>query len=360
MIKAAIIGCGFVADQHAAQISRLRDCQMVGLCDRELLMAQQLADRFHVNSIFAEASEMLASTRPDVVHITTPAQSHYPLGRMCLEAGASVYMEKPFSVTTEEAEALIRLAQEKGLKTTVGHNLQFSPESIRMRELVERGFLHGPPIYMESVQCYSHDDPTYGKALLGDASHWIRSLPGSLLQNLISHGIAKIAEFLPTDPARLRILANPFTSPYLKSIGQVDVIDEVRATIDDGAGTTANFTFSSQFSIGANQLRLYGKKNGLIVDSMNRMLVPLHQTSYKSFMRYFLAPRDLGNAYRRNSWQNIRQFLKRDFHEGYGMKKLIELFYRSVANDEEVPIPYREILCTSRIMDSIFAQISRS
>ena len=202
MLKVALIGCGLVADQHLAAIRRVSGCEIVGVCDTEPLMAQQLADRFHVPQHFSDASDMLKSVRPDVVHVTTPAQSHFPLGKLCLEAGCHIYLEKPFTVTASQAEELIRLAEAKGLKVTAGHNLQFNPEAIRMRELVKSGFLGGPPIHIDCLQCFSHDDPTYGKTLLGDRTHWVRSLPGSLLQNLISHGLAKIAEFLPTTAAR--------------------------------------------------------------------------------------------------------------------------------------------------------------
>ena len=54
---------------------------------------------------------------------------------------------------------------------------------------------------------------------------------------------------------------------------------------------------------------------------------------------------------------NLRTFLARDFHMKSGMKYLIESFYRSIIEDTPVPIPYREILLTARIMDAIFDQL---
>ena len=51
---------------------------------------------------------------------------------------------------------------------------------------------------------------------------------------------------------------------------------------------------------------------------------------------------------------NLRTFLARDFHMKAGMKYLIESFYRSIVEDTPVPIPYREILLTARIMDAIW------
>ena len=358
MIKVALIGCGMVADQHMSQIKRVPGTEIVGVCDTEPLMARQLADRFHVPRYFSDAAEMVQSARPDVVHITTPAQTHFPIGKLCLEAGCHVYMEKPFTVTVDQGENLINLAQRLDLKMTVGHNLQFNPEAIRMRRMVKEGFLGGPPVHIECVQCFSHDDPTYGKALLGDRTHWVRSLPGSLLQNLISHGLAKIAEFLTDD--RPTVMACAFSSPYLKGIGQGDVIDELRAIIRTSDDTTAYFTFSTLLGAGNNQISLYGKKASLTADSGNRMLFPIQQNRLKSYLRYFLTPLIYAGNYRRNSWHNVKQFLKKDFHMDYGMKMLIQSFYQSIQDKTPPPIPYREILATARMMDDIFAQIRKT
>jgi len=355
MLKVALIGCGMVADQHLSQVRRVAGSQIVGVCDREPLMARQLADRFHVPDYFTEVSELLKAARPDVVHITTPAQSHYSLAKTCLDAGCHVYLEKPFTVTAEQAEELLDLSKAKGLKMTAGHNLQFNPEAVRMRELVKQGFLGGAPIHIECTQCFGHDDPTYSKALLGDRTHWVRSLPGSLLQNLISHGLAKIAEYLPTD--RPKVIAHAFSSPFLESIGQADIVDELRAIIHDGENTTAHFTFTTQLGGASNQIWLHGKKGSLMADSTNRTLVPLAPKGYKSYLRFFLAPRAYAKAYRANSWYNIKRFLKKDFHMDCSMKLLIQEFYRSIVSGGPVPIPYREILSTARMMDDIFGQI---
>ena len=53
----------------------------------------------------------------------------------------------------------------------------------------------------------------------------------------------------------------------------------------------------------------------------------------------------------------MRAFVTNDFHMKSGMKYLIESFYKSIVNDAPVPIPYREILLTAKIMDEIFAQL---
>src|ERR1700722_17494573 len=154
MLKVAIVGCGKIADSHASQIARIKGCEIVGACDQEPLMAQQLLKRFSNKKYFSDLKELLSETRPDVVHITTPPQSHYDIAKTCLEWGCHVYVEKPFTVNAPQAKALIGLAESKGLKITAGHDDQFRPATRRMRSLIHTGFLGEGPVHMESYYGY--------------------------------------------------------------------------------------------------------------------------------------------------------------------------------------------------------------
>ena len=237
MLKVAIVGCGKIADAHASQIQRLEGCEIVGVCDREPLMAEQIYERFPIKERFTDVGELLSKSQPDVVHITTPPESHFPIARFCLEQGCHVYVEKPFTLYAKQARELIDLANEKGLKLTVGHNYQFSHVARRMRAAVNSGYLGTGPVHMESYYCYDLADPSYAKALLGDKNHWVRKLPGNLLQNVISHGIARIAEFLTSDAPD--VMVHGFVSPLFKAISEYDIVDELRVIISEEERTTA-------------------------------------------------------------------------------------------------------------------------
>ncbi|MEA3391846.1 MAG: Gfo/Idh/MocA family oxidoreductase, partial [Candidatus Marinimicrobia bacterium] len=195
MLKIAIVGCGKIADTHATAIHRIKGCEIVGVCDKEELMAKQLYGRYPVKHYFTDVDNLLKQAKPDVVHITTPPQSHLEIGLKCLKSGCHIYVEKPFTLNTVEAQQLISLAIQKDRKVTVGHDAQFSEVSRRMRKLVQDGYLGGPPVHLESLWCYDLGDAVYAKALLSDKHHWARYLPGGLLHNIISHGVSKIAEF---------------------------------------------------------------------------------------------------------------------------------------------------------------------
>lgn len=318
-------------------------------------MAGQLGERFGISSCFSDVLEMLASAKPDVVHITTPPQSHYLLARQCLEAGKHVYLEKPFTVCANEAEVLLGLAAERGLKLTVGHNYQFTPEMLEMRGLVESGFLGGKPVQLESHWSYDLGDSSYVGAFLGSSSHWLRQLPGRLFHNLISHGIAKLAEFLDDD--LVEIVARGHQSERLQRLGGGEVFDELRVLIRDRVGTTAFFCFSTQGKPGRTCLRVCGPVNSLVADYTSASLVRERGRSYKSYLTFFVPPLLVTREHLRNARRNIAGFLGRRLYHDSGMKELIERFYKHIRAGAPAPIPHREILLTARIMDEIFAQV---
>jgi predicted dehydrogenase len=354
MLKVAIVGSGKIADDHASQIQRIKGCEIVGVCDREPLMARQFYERFPVKQHFSDLQELLSETRPNVVHVCTPPQSHLGIAKVCLEAGCHVYVEKPFALSEADATELIGFATLRGLKITVGHDDQFRHAANRMRALVHSGYLGGPPIHMESYYGYELGSE-YAGALLRDREHWVRKLPGKLLQNVISHGVARIVEFLATDSPD--IIAYGFVSPFLRSKGESEMVDELRVIIAENNGPTAYFTFSSQMRPSLHQFRIYGQKNGLILDQDQETLIRLRGNRFKSYLEKFLPPIDFAGQYLGNLRSNIGLFLRNDFHMKSGMKYLIESFYQSIIKGSPEPIPYREIILTARITDSIFDQL---
>jgi hypothetical protein len=151
-----------------------------------------------------------------------------------------------------------------------------------------------------------------------------------------------------------------FTSPLLKRLGERDIIDELRVIVSEDERTTAYFTFSSQMRPSIHQFRLYGPKNGLVLDQDHETLLTLRGARFKSYGDKFIPSLVMARQHLANFATNARTFLERDFHMKSGMKHLIESFYRSIDEGRPAPIPYREILLTAQIMDDIFRQLPAS
>jgi predicted dehydrogenase len=318
-------------------------------------MAKQLGERFGISKCFSDLVEMLDKTAPDVVHITTPPQGHYSLAKTCIESERHVYLEKPFTVTAEEAESLIQLAEGRGVKITAGHNYQFTLEMLEMRRLIDQGYLGGKPVHLESHYAYDLDDLDYVRPILGSPHHWVRRLPGQLLHNVISHGVARLAEFLDDDLTD--VVARAHQSSKLQMLGGKEVLDELRVLISDRTGTTAFFCFSSQIKPGLAQFRICGPRNSLLVDQASGSIIRNKKRNNKSYLTFFIPPLLNAREHLQNASRNIVHFAGRKLYQDSGMTELVRKFYQSISLNTPPPIPYREIVLTARIMDEIFAQI---
>jgi hypothetical protein len=97
----------------------------------------------------------------------------------------------------------------------------------------------------------------------------------------------------------------------------------------------------------------------LIVDNDHQVVIKIANKEYQSYLRYFVPPFSYARQYLGNFGRNFGEFLKRDFHlpNDAALKTLITAFYASISGNTPLPLWYREILLTSRIMDDIFKQI---
>ena len=98
MLRDRVVGCGKVADQHVQAIHRIPGCEIVALCDRELLMAKQLGERFGISGCFSDLRKC-CNQRLRMSFTLHTASEPFSTCRQCLESGSHVYLEKPFTIT---------------------------------------------------------------------------------------------------------------------------------------------------------------------------------------------------------------------------------------------------------------------
>ena len=140
-------------------------------------------------------------------------------------------------------------------------------------------------------------------------------------------------------------------------MGETEIIDELRVLISEEERTTASFTFSSQMRPSLHQFRSMVRRTVWFWIRIRKRLSSFAGKRFTSYAEKFIPPVSLSGQYLGNWMTNMRRFLARDFHMKSGMKYLIESFYRSIVHGAPLPIPYREIVLTARIMDDIFAQL---
>jgi predicted dehydrogenase len=160
VVRVGVIGYGYWGPNIVRNLHGVDGCQVVALCDKNrdaLRRAHRSYPRLQLTTDF---TDILRSPDIDAVAVVTPVWTHFDLAKAALENGKHVFVEKPFTSSSAQAEELIELAQRKNLKIMVDHTFLFGGPVKKIRELVDEGTL-GPLYYFDSTRVnlglFQHD-----------------------------------------------------------------------------------------------------------------------------------------------------------------------------------------------------------
>jgi len=139
MIEVGLIGFGLAGRAfHAPVIRAVPGLHLAVIFQRS---GNEAAEKYPDVRIVRSLDELLAIQEIRLVVIATPNDTHYPLARRCLEAGRDVVVDKPFTVTLEEATSLVQMAKSEGRLLTVYQNRRYDGDFQAIRQLVAAGTL---------------------------------------------------------------------------------------------------------------------------------------------------------------------------------------------------------------------------
>ena len=129
-VRAAVVGVGSLGQHHARVYASLPGCRLAGVYDVDPSRAKQVADR-HGAPVLERLRDVIAAA--DAVSVAVPTVDHHRVARALLEAGKDVLVEKPITTSLDEADDLIRLAEERKAVLQVGHIERFNPATDVLR-----------------------------------------------------------------------------------------------------------------------------------------------------------------------------------------------------------------------------------
>ena len=125
MLKVGVLGAGHLGKIHLKLLKELKkDYEVIGFYDPNRENAKKVNRDFRVKA-FKKIEDLI--TESDVINIVTPTLSHFDCAMEAIKAHKHVFIEKPITNTTEEAETLMKLSREAGVKVQVGHVERFNP-----------------------------------------------------------------------------------------------------------------------------------------------------------------------------------------------------------------------------------------
>jgi predicted dehydrogenase len=148
-LSTGLAGAGYWGPNIARNLHRHPRTQLRWLCDLDPERLASVAASFPGVQTTTALDEMLADESLDAIAVATPAATHRAVAQAALEAGKHVLVEKPLALTSEDAQALTDLADERGLTLMVGHTYLYNTAARRVGELIEAGEL-GEVFYLHS------------------------------------------------------------------------------------------------------------------------------------------------------------------------------------------------------------------
>jgi predicted dehydrogenase len=339
-MKAALIGAGYIAREHLGCLQTLPDVELTAICDLSSATAEAAAERYGIKTWFTDHRAMLKKARPDVVHITTPATSHFALAMDSLDAGAHAIVEKPATSTFEELTTLVRRAQETGCHLIEDHNYVFNHATQQILRRVETGEF-GAVTHVEVLICLD---------ILGPNGFADPNAPHPALK--LAGGA--IADFLP----HLASLAHAFVGPHrsahavwTKRKASVLPFDEFRGLVDAERGTAA-LGFSASSQPDAFWLRVYGERMQATANLFETRLTFDGPRNVPKPLRPFFSGLEEGKTIRRAAFATLlRKFKGPGAYEG--LWELLARTYRALAEGSPLPVTETHVLEVNRMVEAL-------
>src|SRR6266550_5910749 len=170
--KVALLGAGFIADIHLESYRRfVPEAEVVAVYTRDRPKAEAFAHQHHIARWFTDLEQTITESDCAVVDICLPNFLHHRAVMTAAKAGKHVIIEKPLSLTLEEADEMIAACQAANLKLMYAEELCFAPKYERVRLLANEGAF-GRIYMLKQAEKHSgpHSDWFYDLAQSGGGS----------------------------------------------------------------------------------------------------------------------------------------------------------------------------------------------
>jgi predicted dehydrogenase len=331
-MKVAVVGAGYWGANLVRVFHQLGALDRI--CDSSPARLQQLGELYPGVRTESSYEAVLENPSLDAVVIATPAETHYLMARQALSAGKDVFAEKPLTLRSTEAEALIELAEKRNRILMVGHLLEYHPAIMRLNELIQRGEL-GRLEYVYSNRL------NLGKVRREENALW----------SFAPHDISVILLLLNQMPIQVTATGGTYLQP--------NIVDVTVSTMLFDRGVRAHLFVSWLHPYKEQKLVVVGEHRMAVFDDVRKTeKLQIYDKRIDLVDGHFVAERPVGRPVDFSVDEPLllecRHFLecvetrrapKTDGHDGWRVLKVLEASQRSLSmNGEPVQLdPIRSL-----------------
>jgi predicted dehydrogenase len=160
MIRVGVIGYGYWGPNVVRNFSSVEGAAVGAICDVNPDVLKRAQKAYPKMEVTADLSHIVSSADIDAVAVVTPVFTHFDIAKKALQNGKHIFVEKPFTATTAQAEELIDLAEKNNLKIMVDHTFLYTGSVRKIKQLIDDDTL-GNLLYFDSIRVnlglFQHD-----------------------------------------------------------------------------------------------------------------------------------------------------------------------------------------------------------
>lgn len=225
ILRTAVIGVGYLGKFHAQKYANITNCQLVAVCDTNIETAQEIANQLGCEAI-SHYEQLIGKV--DAVSVVAPTPLHHEIGLFFLKNNIHVLLEKPISVTLEEADELITVAKQNNVLLQIGHLERFNNAIKALEPSITA------PLFIESTRV---------------APFKLRGTDVNVVLDVMIHDIDLIQSLVKSEIKEIRANGAPVVSPKF--------IDIANARIEFESGCVANVTASRVSLKSERKMRIF-------------------------------------------------------------------------------------------------------
>ena len=245
MLKVGVIGVGYLGRFHAQKYAAMEGVELVGVADVDARQAAKVAEECRCK-VFVDHPSLLQEV--DAVSIVVPTSKHFAIASDCIDAKVDILLEKPMTVTLDEADDLIRRCEEKGLVLQVGHLERFNPAVQAMEPLLTL------PVFIESNRISTFKN---------------RGVDVDVVLDLMIHDIDIILNIIQSPLKTIHTVGAPVVTATTD-------IANARLIFENGA--TANVTVSRISRTNIRQMRIFQPGSYINVNFATKKIMTIKLT----------------------------------------------------------------------------------
>jgi len=237
MLKVGIVGCGFMGGTHAEAYRQIEGVTLAGFVDTSEERREEMAQK-HAARGFETLEQLLDAVDPDIVDVCVPTNLNVRFVEEAAKAGKAVLVEKPIALNLEDADRIISIAKEKGIKIMVAHVLRFWPRYLHIRDLINSGGI-GRVMSVDAVRVCTTPEFTdwYRK----------REVGGGAIINLMIHDL-DFCNWLFGTPHQVYAVGTRSSYGSLDDVACIiSYPNEVQAAVKGSFMMPSTFPFTMQF-----------------------------------------------------------------------------------------------------------------